>query len=302
MFAFNSHDGSSETARRPGRHGHAIWRAAIGALAGLVISASSAAASCQGKDGGESTVTGINAGETLILEDGRAVRLAGVLTPKRSRSGPEADARTKMETELTSLVMGQKVSLHLDERERDRYGRVLAQIMMHDETGRPVWLQAQLVEAGLARVISFESNRLCVKALLAIESAARDTKKGLWGSGFFAVRQADAEDVLDRLARSYEIIEGRVSNVAQIKGRTYINFGDNWRRDFTAFIPSKRGQEFRGAGGQAADERINEAELKSLKGRLIRVRGWLKNYNGPSITVTHPEQIEILDQNAATLR
>jgi hypothetical protein len=207
-----------------------------------------------------------------------------------------------METALASLVMGKKVELHLDERERDRYGRVLAQVMMHDETGTPVWLQAQLVEAGLARVISFESNRLCVKALLAIESAARETKRGLWGSGFFALRQADAEDVLYRLVRSYEIIEGLVSNVAQIKGRTYINFGENWRRDFTAFIPSKRGRDFQGAGGQAAGERVNQAEFKTLKGRHIRVRGWLKNYNGPSITVTHPEQIEILDQNGATLR
>ncbi|MGF1623146.1 MAG: thermonuclease family protein [Rhodomicrobiaceae bacterium] len=302
MFAFLRHDDSFETARCFGRPRPAIWRAAIGALAGLVISASSAAAACHGKDGGESTVTGINAGETLILEDGRAVRIAGVLTPKRSRSGPEADARMKMETALASLVMGKKVSLHLDERERDRYGRVLAQIMMHDETGKPVWLQAQLVEAGLARVISFESNRLCVKALLAIESAARETEKGLWGSGFFAVRQAHAEDVLYRLARSYEIVEGRVSNVAQIKGRTYINFGDNWRRDFTAFIPSRRGQDFQSADGQADGETVDQVELKTLKGRHIRVRGWLKNYNGPSITVTHPEQIEILDRNAATLR
>ncbi len=301
MFAFHCLDGPPGPARRPGRSRPAVWRAAI-ALAGLVITASSAAAACQGKNGGESTVTAINAGETLILEDGRAVHLAGVLTPKRARSGPEADARTKMETALASLVLGRKVSLHLDERERDRYGRVLAQIMMHDETGKPSWLQAQLVGAGLVRVMSSESNRMCVKALLAIESTARETKTGLWGSGFFAVRRADAEDVLYRLARNYEIVEGRVSNVAHIKDRTYINFGENWRRDFTAFIPSGRGRDFQVAGGQAAGETINQSKLMTLKGRHIRVRGWLKNYNGPSITVTHPEQIEILDQNAATLR
>ena len=207
-----------------------------------------------------------------------------------------------METALAKLVMGKKISLHLDERKLDRYGRILAQIMMQGETGKPVWLQGQLVEAGLARVISFESNRLCINALLAIEDTARETRKGFWGSGIFAVRQAHAEDVLYQLARSYEIIEGRVSGVAQIKGRTYINFGENWRRDFTAFIPSRRSQHFQAADGQPTGRSIDQAELKALKGRHIRVRGWLKNYNGPSITVTHPEQIEILDRNAATLR
>jgi hypothetical protein len=31
----------------------------------------------------------------------------------------------------------------------------------------------------------------------------------------------------------------------------------------------------------------------TLKGRTVRVRGWLKQYNGPMIEVTHPEQMEL---------
>ncbi|MEJ2340506.1 MAG: hypothetical protein P8Y15_16660, partial [Gemmatimonadales bacterium] len=36
--------------------------------------------------------------------------------------------------------------------------------------------------------------------------------------------------------------------------------------------------------------------LVELAGKRVRVRGWLKRRNGPMITVTHPEQIEILER------
>ena len=54
-----------------------------------------ASAVCKGDEGGSGVVTAINGGETLILDDGRAVRLMGVIGPKRAgRSGlggPGAD-------------------------------------------------------------------------------------------------------------------------------------------------------------------------------------------------------------------
>ncbi len=30
--------------------------------------------------------------------------------------------------------------------------------------------------------------------------------------------------------------------------------------------------------------------------RLVRVRGWVKRFNGPLIEVTHPEQIEVIEE------
>jgi endonuclease YncB( thermonuclease family) len=252
----------------------------------------------QGEDGGISAVTAIDGGETLVLEDGRAVRLIGVLGPKRAHGGPAAEVRAQMEAALSALTLGRKVALRLDERKRDRYGRVLAQVTVTSGGGAQIWVQQELVRNGLARVISFQDNRLCITELLAIEDEARRTRKGFWETGFFGVRPAAAEDLLFRLENSYEIVEGRVSDVAEIKGRTYINFGQNWRRDFTAFIPAKSGKLF------PATSRGGEAEgggLKGLKNKRIRVRGWLKNYNGPSITVTHPEQIEIIDGAAAAI-
>lgn len=267
----------------------------VAALAVCLSFAAGAHAECKGEDGGAGIVTEIQEGETLILEDGRAVRPAGVLGPKRARGGPASEARGEMEKALSDLTLGKKVALRLGERKRDRYGRLLAQIMVTGDT-ETIWLQERLIAEGMARVISFPENRLCTAELLASEENARQARKGLWKSGFFAIRSADGEDLLSRLAQSYEIVEGEVRSVADIKGRTYVNFGDNWRKDFTAFISPQAAKLF---GGAPATGPMTSFDAAALKGKRIRVRGWLKNFNGPSITVTHPEQIEILEQKSA---
>jgi len=262
----------------------------------MLLAAAQAHAMCGGEEVGRGVVTEISGGETLVLDDGRAVRLIGLLGPKRATRGPASDARAAMENVLSELTLGKQVSLHIGERKRDRYGRLLAHVMLVDDSGSETeWVQGRLVSDGLARVISFQDNRLCISELLALENEARHVRKGLWGNGFFAVRPAMAEDLLYRLAQSYEIVEGRVVDVAAVKGRTYLNFGKDWKRDFTAFIPAKTAGMFEpSASGQK-----HTITLAELAGKQIRVRGWLRNYNGPSITVSHPEQIEIIEPDGA---
>jgi len=36
--------------------------------------------------------------------------------------------------------------------------------------------------------------------------------------------------------------------------------------------------------------------LPDLKDQRVRVRGWVRQFNGPLIDVTHPEQIEVLGE------
>lgn len=254
-----------------------------------------ARAACSGEDGGAGVVTEISGGDTLILDDGRAVRLSGVLGPKRAGQGPASEARAAMETALSELTLGRKATLKLGDRKRDRYGRLLAQVTVTGAEGEPIWVKGALVEHGLARVISFQDNRLCITELLELEELARQRNRGHWKSGFFAIRPASGEDLLYRLAQSYEIVEGRVMDVASVKGRTYLNFGKDWRRDFTAFIPAGTVAMFSAESGtDSAGEAFSLAELA---GKRIRVRGWLRNYNGPSVTVSHPEQIELIEDD-----
>ena len=82
------------------------------------------------------------------------------------------------------------------------------------------------------------------------------------------------------------MVEGTVLDSAEVRGRTYLNFGEDWRSDFTVTISPKDKRRFR----------EESFDLLALKGRRIRVRGWLHQRNGPMIDVTHPEQIELLEK------
>jgi hypothetical protein len=64
-----------------------------------------------------------------------------------------------------------------------------------------------------------------------------------------------------------------------------LNFGANWRTDFTISLAPKVARLFRREG----------IEPVAMQGKRIRVRGWLKSFNGPMISATHPEQIEVLE-------
>jgi micrococcal nuclease len=258
---------------------------ALGAALLLTAFANAAVADCTGEDGGASVVTEISEGETLILGDGRTVRLANLYTPKRTRGGQATEARAEMEKLLAALVLNKRIELKLGEAKRDRYGRLLAHVKVAGDDGA-VWVQDRLVAAGLARVMAAGEGNACLVDLISHENQAREAKRGLWNNGYFAVRSAAAEDILAGLVHSYEIVEGTVTTVATVRGRTYLNFGADWHRDFTAVIPEKSLQQLasRTAGFDAA----------KLKGQVVRVRGWIDNFNGPSITVNHAEQIEIV--------
>ena len=145
-------------------------------------------------------------------------------------------------------------------------------------------MQERLIASGVAEVMSSKDNRRCIPELLSVENTARESRQGQWGTGLFSIQPASAEDTLANLAQSYAIVEGRVENVAEAGNRIYLNFGKNWRRDFTIAVPKEAAALFEG----------HRETLMGLEGRSVRVRGWIESLNGPSISLSHPEQLEIL--------
>ncbi|MCW8951924.1 MAG: thermonuclease family protein, partial [Rhodospirillales bacterium] len=87
------------------------------------------------------------------------------------------------------------------------------------------------------------------------------------------------------LIDTFQLVEGRVVDTANVKGTVYLNFGRNWRTDFTVAIHRRALRLFEKTG----------VDPLLLKGRTIRVRGWLRSRNGPMIEATHPEQIEAFE-------
>jgi len=234
------------------------------------------------QDGDGGRVTEIVDGDTIILADGRSVRLVGIQAPKLSlgrRNFNDWPLSDEAKTALGEMTSGEKVVLTFTGAEIDRHGRVLAHLHMED--GR--WVQGHMLRAGLARVYSFADNRGRVAEMLALEREARLERRGIWADPFYRILEPD--EASEHIG-TFQIIEGRVVEAAKAGGRTYINFGPDWRSDFTVTLAPGTSRIFKAA----------EIDPLALNGRRVRVRGWLKSRNGPMIEITHPEQIELLEQ------
>jgi len=219
-------------------------------------------------------------GDTLILRSGVQVRLVGIQAPKLplGRRGFKAwPLAAEARTALAHLTSGKTLALSYTGRKIDRHGRLLA----HLTTPDGIWVQGALLRDGMARVYTFPDNRGRAAEMLALERTARAARRGLWAHPYYRIRAADD---LRRDVGTFQIIEGTVSKAAAVRGRAYLNFGRNWRTDFTISISPKWIRRHWRDGPPVA----------GYEGRTVRVRGWLKSYNGPLIEATHPEQIEIL--------
>lgn len=248
--------------------------------------------SCELADGEDRTVARIIDGETLALDGGSEVRLVGALAPRafdaagETATWPLADhARVA----LQEIVASRNVRLAFSGRRTDRYGRLLAHVFARSGETQ-VWVQGEMLKRGLARAYGLEGSVACLAELIAHEAVAREQAAGLWAETAYAVRGADDVSALLRLTGTFQVVEGKVVDVSDIRGATYVNFGQDWRQDFTAVLraPARR---LSASGPWRADE---------LKGRKIRVRGWIERRGGPMIDVAHPAAIEVLAAEADT--
>jgi endonuclease YncB( thermonuclease family) len=256
-------------------------------LLGVVPDAAAASSGCDLSAPQPASVAAVLDGETLKLADGSTVRLIEAEAPRVPPGGKAADwpYAAKAKAAMSELALGKSVTLRYGGRKRDRHGYLLAQVFVADPgSPAPVWLQAALIDRGLARAESFADNQACIAELLVGERRARAQRLGIWSARRYRVVNADDLDLLDRLTESFQLVQGTVASVAATKQWVYVNFGQNWRKDFTVEVAH------RDADGFAADG----VDLMGLQGKPIRVRGWLQWRDGPIIQATHAAQIEIL--------
>lgn len=72
----------------------------------------------------------------------------------------------------------------------------------------------------------------------------------------------------------FVMVKGRVLGVFETRNDRYLNFGEDYKTDFTVRIPKKLWKQF-----------------GELKEKAITVRGVLREYNGPLIVVDVKEQL-----------
>lgn len=225
------------------------------------------------------TVIDVTSSGGLIVEthggERLNVRIAAIRQPD-----PDQPLHAEALDALRRAADGQAVRLsHEGGVNRDRYDRVVG----HVELAGGGDLATRLVGDGWAMVYTGREARLGAAELLALEQAAREAGQGLWGDPAYAVRSADPNGLALYLD-SVQIVEGRVISAARTRDRIYLNFGFDYRSDFTVSIGNRAAALFAESG----------LDLTEMQDRTVRVRGWLHRLNGPMIVIDHPERLEVL--------
>lgn len=204
--------------------------------------------------------------KTIVLADGSIIRLATLHTPDAMM---DASRRA-----LTALTAHHTVRVEKVKNAQDRHGRTVAHVYRDDG----LWLQGEMVKHGMAMVMAIPHQTAQIRKLYRMEDTSRKAGKGLWSNPVIL----PAGPAAAKFRGTYALVEGTVKKVTAVRDATYINFGEDWKTDFSLRIAKTDRKYFADVNAQ------------SWEGKRIRVRGWLYVKNGPMIDLTHPEQVELL--------
>lgn len=246
-----------------------VFRLVLAAAATTLVSGAMAQEACRLPGLGTATVTSVRDGRTMVLTDGRELRLAAIEADDASRAA------------LNALAAGKMLRLEKLGPEQDRYGRVVA-IAYTDDADES--LQQLMLTQGRARVSARVGNRSCAELLLRAERVARTSRRGLWADPNFAPLPSHDVTRITAVRGQFALVEGKVLSVRESGATIYINFGRRWTQDFAVTIQKRHRRDFAAAN----------IDLKELEGRRIRVRGWVEQRHGPVMEASVPEQIEVV--------
>jgi len=255
----------------------AVWAATAGAVGAAEPSA------CPPSSGQAVWVERVITGDEVEFVDGRRLRLSGIAVARAPLGAEGADWRAAgraseaaARSALAELVEGRETRfVDLGE---DRHGRRRGHLV-DTESGH--WIQAELLRAGQVRVDSVGERGSCSRELSRFEADARAARRGIWGSGLLGVRAA-LDPRLDEAVGATVVVEGRVRSLGRSGGRTYLNFGDDFRRDFAVVLDDNHREALVAAG----------FDPDRSRGRDVRVRGIVVRREGLRIEVAAPEDIE----------
>lgn len=212
----------------------------------------------------------LDSAQDITMAETGTVRLACIDIPEDF----EARARERVQA-LLDASNGALKLWHEKEAEPDRHDRLNVQARTEDGT----WLQAELVRDGLARIFPCVEQDGIPPLLRLYEDTARANDAGLWGDWRYDVKTPERAA---KFTNSFQVVEATVVDVAERRSALYVNFGEDWRTDFTVMIEKSDLRKLRRDGMEPLD----------WKDKTIRVRGWLEKYNGPLIRVRRMSQVE----------
>lgn len=229
---------------------------------------------------GSGEVTAVLSGDTIVLANDLIVKLADIKAPEYW--GPDMPYKSwpygsATKAALNTLILGEIVTLRCDKKTHNALGQLVAHIELSDG----IWLQKVLIETGQGFFYPTTRNVKVSQHLQANERKARREKLGLWENHIYQITAATGTELKPGW---FQIVQGKVVSAAKVRKNIYLNFGKNWREDFTIQFDAQIAKQLRKQG----------IDPISLEGKNIEVRGWVEWSGGPKIILTHPNQIQVL--------
>lgn len=260
-----------------------------------------AARDCGFEAGPARAVAHVLDGDTVRLDDGKEVRLIGLIAPRAEDAGatpgtwPPEEASRKA---LAALLQGRSVSLAFSGPRADRYGRVLAHAFLGPEGDTAAqWVQALHLEAGHARLFAAPGQAACAGKLIVAEGQARAASRGLWANAAYQVRPADRPGELERYRGTYQIIAGRIAKTGGTRSLVTLDLISSEAERSATNGPATTGARFRRSLRIVWRRELKgildggSGNTSNLAGADIEVRGWIEVRGGPEIEVLGPAQI-----------
>ncbi|MDD4913740.1 MAG: thermonuclease family protein [Methylococcales bacterium] len=219
------------------------------------------------------TVEKVFDGDTILLADGRKVRLLGVNTPETDNRYKTAEAGGEQAKNwLRQRLEGHSVSLQTDADLLDKYGRTLAYVFTEDQQ----LVNLELVKNGLATVSIFPPNLKYTAQLLAAQQQAEQSALGLWAAPEYApqtYRNLNAANY-----KGWKRITGSIQAIKQGGHSHFLQFSDQVslqiENQYLPLFPP----------------------LENYLGKNLEARGWpYKSRYGYTLPIAHPGNIRLLE-------
>lgn len=112
-------------------------------------------------------------GDTIVLENGSIVRYVGITSPESNQPFD------KESTEFNrKLVRGKEVTLEYDHYKADKFGRLLAYVIINGKN-----VSMELAKSGMAQVVIYQHKKPFIyqDQLLKLQEEAKKHKRDMWG-------------------------------------------------------------------------------------------------------------------------
>ncbi len=212
-------------------------------------------------------------GDTVILENGKKIRLLGINTPEvEGRYKVAEPGGEEARQWLTKFLNGKQVRLQMDIEKKDKYKRTLAYLF----TREGVHVNVELVRKGLAFVNIHIPNVQYTNDLVKAGEQAEIAKLGIWGRKEYSVKPVSS--IKRGKDKGWMRLTGRVQSIRRSRRYSYLEISTQ------------------------ADIRIANAnlsyfpELSEYKDKEIEIRGWLsRSKEHYSVLIRHPSALKIIN-------